>query len=79
MKIDICEQLVNGENIAINKKGYEEMEIALEDVNVLSQDKKFRLIGIGKNLYKMTLKSYKKIKKEFIKRGTIYQFDRSKR
>ncbi|MGN1312211.1 MAG: hypothetical protein ACI4U4_04295 [Bacilli bacterium] len=74
MKISLVGQLVNGEVIPMNTKGYEEVEIELADINILSQNKSLRLIGIGKQgLYKMTLKSWKELKKELNKRGLMYR------
>lgn len=74
MKIQVCNQLVNGELVPMNTKGCEEVEIELVDINVLSTDKSMRLIGLGKNLYRMTLKSYKQLKRELNKRGLMYRF-----
>lgn len=74
MKIQVCNQLVNGELVPMNTKGCEEIEIELIDINVLSTDKTMRFIGLGKNLYRMTLKSYKELKRELNKRGLMYRF-----
>lgn len=74
MKIQVSNQLINGELIPMNTKGCEEVEIELVDINVLSTDKSMRLIGLGKNLYKMTLKSYKQLKRELNRKGLMYRF-----
>jgi hypothetical protein len=79
MKIFLASQVINGEYVPMNSKGCEETEIELADVQVLSLDKRMRLVGLGKNLYRMTLKSYKELKQEFNKRGMLYRFDSSKR
>lgn len=80
MKIGIAAQLINGEFIPINTKGYDVIEIEISDIKSLSiKDKKLRMIGLGKDMYQITLKSFKALKKELNKRGMIYQFDYSQR
>lgn len=73
MEIQVCGQLVNGEFIPAGTRGMESTEVKLVDINTLSTNKKIRLIGIGKNLYRLTLKSYKQVKKELNKRGLMYR------
>ena len=74
MKIYVCGQLINQEIVSINSKGYDETDIQLLDINTFSQDKKTRLVGLGKNkIYKLTLKSWKELKKELNKSGLIYK------
>lgn len=73
MEIQVCGQLVNGEFIPVGTRGMESAEVELVDINTLSTNKKMRLIGIGKNLYRLTLKSYKQVKKELNKRGLMYR------
>jgi hypothetical protein len=61
------------------ENGYvEELEIEPKDVSAFSMDKSLRLIGIGKNLYPLTLKSWKNAKKELTKFGVLQQLDYSK-
>ena len=73
----------------ITKKKYEytvqyenghvdELEIDLAEVNALSLDKGIRLIGINKDRYYLTLKSWKEIKKELLKSGLMSRLDLSK-
>lgn len=56
----------------------EENEIQLNDISAFSNNKSIRLIGIGKNLYLLTLKSWKEVKKELVKSGLMQRFDLSK-
>ena len=57
----------------------EEKEVDLfNEVNAFSLDKGLRLIGVNKDMYKLTLKSWKVIKKELIKSGLMSRFDLSK-
>lgn len=56
----------------------EEMSIEPRDISAFNTTKSIRLIGIGKNLYYLTLKSWKNVKKELSKSGLLYRFDLSK-
>ena len=81
MKIQVCGKLGYNEErsmfepssviIPINRKGCEEMEIdTFNDLTVLSSDRSLRLIGLNKKgLYKMTLKSWKALRKTLLKNG----------
>lgn len=63
------------------ENGYvEEIEIndPAREISAFSFDKSLRLIGIGKNLYPMTLKSWKETKKELSKLGLLSRFDLSR-
>lgn len=54
------------------ENGYvEEIEINPMDISAFSTMKSVRLIGIDKNLYYLTLKSWKKVKKELAKNGIL--------
>lgn len=73
MKIQVISQIIKGEEIPVNAKGCDEMEIdPMNDINAFSFNKEFRCIGIGKNLYRLTLKSYKEIKKYLQKTNSVY-------
>lgn len=72
MKLNIVSQVINGEEQLVNAKGCEEIEFDMMDVGVVSANKSMRLIGIGKNLYKLTMKSYKQLKKELNRRGQSF-------
>lgn len=90
MKLQICEVLANVEYTdertkkkiisreftSINTKGYDEVEVELADVNVFTANNKaLRLVGLGKNnVYRLTLKSYKELKKELNKKGLIFRY-----
>ena len=87
MKIQVCGKLGYNEEgsmfepssviIPINRKGCEEMEIdTFNDLTVLSNDRSLRLIGLNKKgLYKMTLKSWKALRKMLLKNGQMYLYN----
>ena len=61
------------------ENGYvEELEINPIDVTAFSTNKTIRLIGVDKNLYSLTLKSWKETKKELSKLGILQKLDLSK-
>ena len=61
------------------ENGYvEEMEISPKDISAFSTMKSVRLIGIGKNLYPLTLKSWKQVKKELAKIDILQKLNCSK-
>lgn len=90
MKLTVCEVMANVEYtdektkkktisrefVPINGKGSDEIDIELVDINVFTaNNKELRLIGLGKNnLYKLTLKSFKELKKELNKKGLIFRY-----
>lgn len=54
------------------ENGYvEEMEINPMDISAFSTMKSVRLIGVDKNLYYLTLKSWREVKKELAKNGIL--------
>ena len=87
MKIQVCGKLGYNEEgsifepssviIPINGKGCEEMDIdTFNDLTVLSSDRSLRLIGLNKKgLYKMTLKSWKALRKMLLKNGQMYLYN----
>lgn len=87
MKIQVCGKLgYNKEGsmfepssviIPINRKGCEEMDIdTFNDLTVLSSDRSLRLIGLNKKgLYKMTLKSWKTLRKHLTKTNQMYLYN----
>ena len=54
------------------------LEINPIDVTAFSTNKTIRLIGVDKNLYLLTLKSWKETKKELSKLGILQKLDLSK-
>lgn len=64
MKIGVISKLENAKEAKISPKGYEELEIDYNDIVFLSNNKKSRLIGFGKTVYRLTAESYKKIRKK---------------
>lgn len=87
MKIQVCGKLGYNEERSmfepssiitpINRKGCEEMDIdTFNDLTVLSRDRSSRLIGLNKKgLYKMTLKSWKALRKTLLKNGQMYLYN----
>lgn len=87
MKIQVCGKLEYNEErsmfepssiiIPINRKGCGEMDIdTFNDLTVLSRDRSLRLIGLNKKgLYKMTLKSWKALRKTLLKNGQMYLYN----
>lgn len=78
MKIALVSQIQNGEEIPVNSRGMEEVEIndLVNDIACFSIDNKtLRVIGLGKNLYRMTLKSFKELKREVNKKGIAFRYD----
>lgn len=87
MKIQVCGKLGYNEErsmfepssviIPINRKGCEEMNIdTFNDLTVLSSDRSLRLIGLNKKgLYKMTLKSWKALRKYLTKTNQMYLYN----
>ena len=61
------------------ENGYvQEMEINPKDISAFNTMKSIRLIGIGKNLYPLTLKSWKQAKKELAKTDILQKLNYSK-
>lgn len=95
MNIKVCEVLANVEYvdeltkkkvvtkefIPVNTRGMEIIENVdiVNDVNAFSEDGSMRLVAIGKQMYRLTLASYKELKKELTKRGIIWRFNYSHR
>ena len=76
MTCQVVSRLINGEEVPVNEKMCEDIEIDLNEVGALSDNAKMRYIGLGKKgIYRLTLKSYKALKKEFIKKGSYWRFD----
>ena len=78
MKIALVSQIQNGEEIPMNSRGMEEVEVddLVNDITCFSIDNKtLRIIKLGKNLYRMTLKSFKELKREVNKRGIAFRYD----
>lgn len=57
----------------------EEIDIDLGEVASFSTDKELRLLGYGKEMYRLSLASYKELKKELSKRGILSRLDLSKK
>lgn len=73
MKIQLISEIIKGEEILINERGFEEIEVdPLNDINVFSFDKKYRYVGIEKRLFRLSLKSYKELKKYLQKSNSTF-------
>lgn len=73
MIISVISQIVRGEEVPINTKGCEEIEIdPTNDITAFSFNKNVRCIGISKYLYRLSLKSYKEIKQYLQKSNSVY-------
>lgn len=77
MKVVVIGQIQKGDLVALNYP--EEIEIELGDVAAFSTDKELRLLGDGKEMYRLSLASYKELKKELSKRGILSRLDLSKK
>lgn len=61
------------------ENGYvEEKEIDPKDISTFSMNKSLRIIGVGKKLYPLTLKSWKQCKIELSNMGILQKFNYSK-
>ena len=69
---------IHKENVQYENGYVEEMEINPKDISAFSTMKSIRLIGIGKNLYPLTLKSWKQVKKELAKTDILQKLNYSK-
>lgn len=87
MKIKVRKQIENVEtwknpytgktfkNTTISENGFvEEIEIDPREISAFSFEKTVRLIGIGRKLYPLTLKSWKEIKKQLEKTDILRRF-----
>lgn len=77
MKVVVIGQIQKGNLVALNHP--EEIEIELGDVAAFSTNKELRLLGYGKEMYRLSLASYKELKKELSKRGILSRLDLSKK
>lgn len=57
----------------------EEIELELGNITAFSTDKELRFVGIDKSMYRLSLDSYKALKKEMSRRGLLNRFDLSKK
>lgn len=78
MELQVCQVLENGEMLLVNSKGCEIIEITdfINDIDTFSIDNKdSRLLGFNKRLFKLTLKSYKALKREVNKKGIAFRYN----
>lgn len=69
MKVVVIGQNQKGEILPL--KHPEEIEVNLGDVTAFSTNKELRLVGFGKGLYRLSLSSWKALKKDLLKRGYL--------
>ena len=83
MVYQIVSQIQNGEEIPINSKGCEDIEIGdlFNEVDNFSyDDSDLRLIALHKRgIFRLTKKSYKQLKRELTRRGILWRFNYEKR
>ena len=89
MNIEVCEVLANVEYvdeltkkkvvtkefIPVNQRGMDVIENVDINNEITAFSEETRIIGLGKQMYKLTLASYKALKKELTKRGIIWRFN----
>ena len=89
MNIEVCEVLANVEYvdeltkkkvvtkefILINTRGMDVIENVDINNEITAFSEETRIIGLGKQMYKLTLASYKALKKELTKKGIIWRFN----
>lgn len=89
MNIEVCEVLANVEYvdeltkkkvvtkefIPINTRGMDVIENVDINNEITAFSEETRIIGLGKQMYKLTLASYKALKKELTKKGIIWRFN----
>ena len=82
MKYQIISQLVNGEEIPVSARGFEDLEI--EDYNTIAyfaDNKNSRMIAFvqkGK-VFRLTKNSYAQLKRDLAKKGVLSRFDYSRK
>lgn len=59
--------------------GRQELEVNLADINTLSDLKVNRLVGIDKEIYKLSAKSYTQLKKELNKANLMWRIGLEKK
>lgn len=89
MNIEVCEVLANVEYvdeltkkkvvtkefIPVNTRGMDIIENVDINNEITAFSEETRIIGLGKQMYKLTLASYKALKKELTKKGIIWRFN----
>lgn len=63
-KIDIVGYYKKGEIIPVNSKGFETIDVDINELRVISLNRGLRIIGFSKKLMKVSLKSWKALRKE---------------
>lgn len=84
MKLEVVSEFQNGEEILINSKGCDEIEVDTLAIGYLSTDKRDRFLGVSQGkgkgtLFKMTMKSYKDLKKKLAQQGWLAKMDFTKK
>lgn len=80
MVYKVISQIQNGEELLLGTRGAEELELDINDIDYFSDNKKMRYVALRKRgIFRLTLDSYKALKRELTKRGIIWRFNFEKR
>lgn len=80
MVCKVISQIQNGEEILLGTRGAEDLELDLNEIDCFSDDKRMRYVALRKRgMFRLTLASYKELKKELTRRGIIWKFNFGKR
>ena len=81
MEITVISKLENGEEIKINERGFEKIEIDPIEIQYFSLEGKVnRFIGLGKKgVYRLSLRNFKDLKRKLLQQGLLQRFNYTKR
>ena len=81
MEITVVSKLENGEEIKINERGFEKIEIDPIEIQYFSLGGKVnRFIGLGKKgVYRLSLRNFKDLKRKLLQQGLLQRFNYTKR
>lgn len=81
MEIIVVSKLENGEEIKINERGFEKIEIDPIEIQYFSLEGKVnRFIGLGKKgVYRLSLRNFKDLKRKLLQQGLLQRFNYTKR
>lgn len=81
MEITVISKLENGEEIKINERGFEIIDIDPIEIQYFSlEGKANRFIGLGKKgVYRLSLRNFKDLKRKLLQQGLLQRFNYTKR
>lgn len=80
MVVKVISKIENGEELFLGTRGAEELELDLNEITAFSDNKQSRVVGLYKRgIFKLTLQSYKDLKRELTNRGIIWRFNYGQR